>query len=372
MQGTARAAGHAMQVSTVLLIAVAAAAGFWGVVQADMLTARTDNPRRVDAELATQRGSIVDRNGVELSVSALVATTNNVPRFQRVYSKTVAAPAVGYYSQRYGAGGMEAFADATLRGPYSRVDELLHRRRMGSPVTLTLDSELQMRLFTAISATNPMTVTRGAAVVMNWRTGEVLAMVSAPTFDANKLDAAWDALRTDPNAPLINRTTQGLYQPGMMLRWLAENKVASAKNQESRLDPSWLLALGSLNLDKPVPFELKNEAVPLPATATYSETIGQGQLRVTPLRIAATVASLSAGQPITPTLLKGQSSDLQQSNSQKRNLQPDTFITFAPISKDLHVGWLVQVKGDFVIVIALEQSMPDEPALRRVAQATYD
>jgi cell division protein FtsI/penicillin-binding protein 2 len=158
----------------------------------------------------------------------------------------------------------------------------------------------------------------------------------------------------------------------MMLRWLAENKDASAKKQVSRLDPSWLLALGSLNLDKPVPFELKNEAVPLPATATYSETIGQGQLRVTPLRIAATVASLSAGQPITPTLLKGQSSDLQQSNSQKRNLQSDTFITFAPISKDLHVGWLVQVKGDFVIVIALEQSVPDEPALRRVAQATYD
>jgi cell division protein FtsW (lipid II flippase) len=372
MQSTARAAGHAMQVSTVLLIAVAAAAGFWGVVQADMLTARTDNPRRVDAELATQRGSIVDRNGVELAASALVATTNNVPRFQRVYSKTVAAPAVGYYSQRYGVGGMEAFADAILRGPYSRIDDLLHRRRMGSPVTLTLDSELQTRLFNAISATNPMTVTRGAAVVMNWRTGEVLAMVSAPTFDANKLDAAWDALRTDPNAPLINRTTQGLYQPGMMLQWLVKNQEPRTKSQDRSYLGSWLLALGSLNLDKPVPFELKNEAVPMPATVTYSETIGQGQLRVTPLRIAATVASLSAGQSITPTLLNGQFSDLQHSNAQMRNLQPDTFITFAPISKDLHVGWLVQVKGDFVIVIALEQSVPDEPALRWVAEATYD
>jgi cell division protein FtsW (lipid II flippase) len=369
MQQTARAAGHAMQASVVLLCMVAAAAGFWGIVQADALTARADNPRRVDGELAIERGSIVDRKGIELAASILLTETNKVPRFGRAYSQTASAPVVGYYSQRYGAGGMEAFADATLRGQYSRVEELLHRRRIGSPITLTIDSAMQSRLFDAISTTNPSTVTRGAAVVMDWRTGEVLAMVSAPMFDANKLDAEWDALRTNPNAPLINRATQGLYQPGLLLQWLAENHGARTKNQDGAVDlDSWRLALGSLKLDQPVPFELKNEAVPLPATATYSETIGQGQLRVTPLRIAATVASLAANEPITPTLVMKPAT----TNSMIANAADQTFITFAPISKDLHVGWLVQVKGDRVIVIALEQEQPSEPALRRVAQATDD
>jgi cell division protein FtsW (lipid II flippase) len=359
LRRTARSAGHAMQISVMLLIAVAVTAGFWSVVQAQPLTVRSDNPRLIDAELAIERGSIVDRNGVMLAASERVTVTNNVPRFTRVYSHTSAAPAVGYYSQRYGAGGMEAFADATLRGSYSRMDDLLHRRRIGQPVTLTLDSALQSRLFNAISTTTTTTATRGAAVVMNWRTSEVLALVSAPSFDANQLDAQWDALRMSADAPLLNRATQGLYQPGGLLQWLV-------KTDNAKTETSWLLALGSLGFDKPVPFELKNEALPLPATATYSETIGQGQLRVTPLRIATTVATLTANQLITPTLLKTRPDDLRPDDLRPDDLTSDTFITFAPFGV-LHVGWLVQVKGDLVMVIALEQRTPDAPALRRVA-----
>lgn len=354
LKRTARAAGNAMHISVLLLSALAFTAGFWSVVQAQPLVLRSDNPRLIDAELATQRGSIVDRNGVTLAASELLTITNNMPRFTRAYSQTSTAPAVGYYSQRYGAGGMEAFVDATLRGGYSQMDELLHRRRIGQPITLTLDSALQTQLFNAISTTNPTTKTRGAAVVMNWRNGEVLAMVSAPSFDANQLDAEWDALRQSADAPLLNRATQGLYQPGGLLEWLIDKRNATSES-------SWLAAIDSLSLDKPVPFELKNEAVPLPATATFSETIGQGQLRVTPLRIATTVASLAANQPITPTLLLTQPDDLRHDD-----LQPDTFITFAPFGVQ-HVGWLVQVKRDLVIVIALEQQAPNAPALRRLA-----
>lgn len=364
---TQRAAGHAMQASAVLLIAVAAAAGFWGIVQSSMLTTRADNPRLVDAELAIQRGTILDRNGVQLAVSEWLTTTNNVPRFRRTYSQTVSAPAVGYYSQRYGAGGMEAYADTALRGPYSQIDDLLHRRRIGESITLTLDSALQTRLHNAIQSTTETTITRGAAVVMNWRTGEVLALVSTPTFNANTLDDEWDALRSDPNAPLVNRATQGLYQPGMLLQWLAEHQEPGRKNQNVTNQNDWLLTLGALNLDEPVPFELKNEAVRLPATATYSETIGQGQLRVTPLRIAATVAGIVAQQPIRPTLIS-----VQSAKSPPVNEPLDTFITFAPISKNLHVGWLVQVNGDLVTVVALEQQTPDERVLRSVAQAIDD
>ena len=46
----------------------------------------------------------------------------------------------------------------------------------------------------------------------------MLALVSAPTFDPNHLDEQWDDLSDDPAAPLLNRATQGLYQPGTGLQ----------------------------------------------------------------------------------------------------------------------------------------------------------
>jgi peptidoglycan glycosyltransferase len=48
--------------------------------------------------------------------------------------------------------------------------------------------------------------------------GEVLVLASNPTFDPERLDETWDTLREDPAAPLVNRATQGLYQPGTALQ----------------------------------------------------------------------------------------------------------------------------------------------------------
>jgi peptidoglycan glycosyltransferase len=58
----------------------------------------------------------------------------------------------------------------------------------------------------------------GAIIVMNAATGEILGMDSQPSYDPNTLDSAWDRLRQDPSAPLLNRTTQALYQPGSALQ----------------------------------------------------------------------------------------------------------------------------------------------------------
>ena len=59
----------------------------------------------------------------------------------------------------------------------------------------------------------------GAAVVMDPRTGEVLAFTSRPGYDPNDFaagveQATWNGLLTDPLKPLNNRATQGLYSPG--------------------------------------------------------------------------------------------------------------------------------------------------------------
>ena len=52
---------------------------------------------------------------------------------------------------------------------------------------------------------------------MNASTGEILALWTSPTFDANKLEQNWDGWINDPNAPLINRVTQGAYPLGTLL-----------------------------------------------------------------------------------------------------------------------------------------------------------
>ena len=77
---------------------------------------------------------------------------------------------------------------------------------------LTLDADLQRLAQEALGED------AGAAVLLDAEEGDVLAMASAPTYDAAQLEAQWEALREDPAAPLVNRATQGLYQPGSALQ----------------------------------------------------------------------------------------------------------------------------------------------------------
>jgi hypothetical protein len=337
-------------------------AGYWGAVSAQGLVARDDNPRRVEAELAIARGPILDRKGAVLARSDVRSIDNNVPRYGRVYPAIEAAPAIGYYSQRYGTGGIENVADAALRGQRSSFDALLHRLQVGAAITTTIDLDLQQRLSSALHASDALTSVKGAAVALNWRTGEVLALTSAPSFDPNTLDADWEGLRTDPDAPLVNRATQGLYQPGELLPWLMEMQYVMRDTRHG--ESSFISHLSSLQLHQPVPFELPNEAVPLPASATYSETIGQGTLRVTPLRVAASLATLVAGTPVTPTLLAASSnSPSKQAAASASTIAP--FTGYAQSASDQFVGWHVRVDSNRVIVLALELPAREHPALQQ-------
>ena len=54
----------------------------------------------------------------------------------------------------------------------------------------------------------------GAVVVLNIPSGEVLAIVSLPTYDPNTLDTNWEQLTQAAGKPFFNRALQGAYQPG--------------------------------------------------------------------------------------------------------------------------------------------------------------
>ncbi len=87
----------------------------------------------------------------------------------------------------------------------------------GKPLRLTIDLDLQIAAEQALEGKN------GAIVAMDPRNGEVLAMVSRPTFDPNAFAVRisrkeWNALVTDPAHPLLNKATQAQLAPGSVFK----------------------------------------------------------------------------------------------------------------------------------------------------------
>jgi len=64
-------------------------------------------------------------------------------------------------------------------------------------------------------------ITGGSVVATDVRTGEVLASVSYPTFDINTLSQMISELNQDPDRPLFNRATHGIYQPGSSFKMVS-------------------------------------------------------------------------------------------------------------------------------------------------------
>jgi penicillin-binding protein 2 len=83
----------------------------------------------------------------------------------------------------------------------------------GKPLKLTIDIDLQIAAEQALEGKN------GAVVAMDPHTGEILAMVSGPTFDPNDFAVRvsrdeWNKLVTDPDKPLLNKAIQAQLAPG--------------------------------------------------------------------------------------------------------------------------------------------------------------
>jgi len=124
-----------------------------------------------------------------------------------------------------GKSGVEESYDAILRGQDGSHDVLVdsHGREVGKLGTepskpgqslrLTIDLDIQRAAENAFGDRN------GAVIAMDPHTGEILAMVSRPTFDPNAFAVRigrdeWNKLITDPNHPLLNKTIQAQLAPG--------------------------------------------------------------------------------------------------------------------------------------------------------------
>jgi len=183
------------------------------VVDAQSLRNNPVNTRNLAAEQRQDRGAILTRDGVVLAESQQASSGV----FKRVYPKgPFAAHTVGYYSARYGRAGIEAAENDVLVGGQRTfsswadvVNAAAGRPVPGNDVVLTLDSRVQAAAAKALAGQ------RGACVVLDPRTGAVLAAAATPTYDPNTIDQQWAALHApSAGAPLVDRSRLSLYPPG--------------------------------------------------------------------------------------------------------------------------------------------------------------
>lgn len=137
---------------------------------------------------------------------------------------------------RVGKMGVEESFEEYLRGRHGRklyeVDATrseeriigIEQPKIGATIKLTIDAELQMKVYEELKKTiEDKKVKSGAAVVQDPNTGEVLAMVSVPSFDnnifSNRLEGdTFSELINNPDNPLFNRAIAGVYPPGSVYK----------------------------------------------------------------------------------------------------------------------------------------------------------
>jgi penicillin-binding protein 2 len=146
-----------------------------------------------------------------------------------------------------GVVGVEATFDSQLRGRagvksvlvnnlgYRQSENLWDPAEPGKNLVLTIDLPIQEAAEAALkrSAVNP----RGAVVVMDGNSGDLLALVSSPSFDPNHFlpritQAEWDRLNDEKLRPMRNRATQEIYAPGSIFKI-----VVGLAALEAGLDP---------------------------------------------------------------------------------------------------------------------------------------
>jgi penicillin-binding protein 2 len=183
----------------------------------------------------------MDLPGVEVTVEARRQYTDGPLMSQLLgYTGPVSAEQLpdlredGYLpDDLLGKAGLELQYEADLRGSYgaesverdptgrrTKVLQTVSEPVPGASLTLSIDTQAQKDAETALRwAMKKIGMKRGVVIAMNPQTGEVLAMVSLPTYDNNLFSrgistADFDALLKNKDKPLLNHAIQAHYAPG--------------------------------------------------------------------------------------------------------------------------------------------------------------
>ncbi|MDR1635675.1 MAG: penicillin-binding protein 2 [Bifidobacteriaceae bacterium] len=208
-------------VVTAMFIALLVASSTIQFAAAGKLRADPRNSRTFYDSFDRDRGPIIAAGG---TIVAQSKKSDDDYSYQRVYANgQLYAPVTGYVTVVGPPSGLELIENEVLEGTadslfWTRVQDVFTGKKpTGGAVELTIDPAIQQAAWDALGEV------QGSAVVLDAKTGEILAMVSKPSLDPNSLavhdpkavQATYTALEKDPTGPLHNRAIGGdLYAPG--------------------------------------------------------------------------------------------------------------------------------------------------------------
>jgi cell division protein FtsW (lipid II flippase) len=256
------------------LFGCALANGWWSVVRGPDLLTRVDNQRRIIESRYVPRGELVDSSNKIIS-----SNRGKIGSYTRDYEYVDLAPIVGYTDTIYGQAGLEAALDEYLSGqignPTSTIawSNLLYGMDpQGLNVRLSIDLRLQTR------ADELMLGHRGAVILLNAQSGEILIMASHPTFDPNHLSEIGADLIRDADKPLLNRATLGQYPTGSIMEPFAQALTLNST-------AAYTDVYKTFRFFQAPEIQLPVAAIPTKAT--------DSPIRVSPLQMALATAALS-------------------------------------------------------------------------------
>ncbi|MFI7318603.1 peptidoglycan D,D-transpeptidase FtsI family protein [Streptomyces venezuelae] len=209
---------HAAAFCALLLIALLVNATRVQVFQADSLDGNEANRRNAIVRFEQPRGDIlVDGRPVTGS-----RDTGEQLRYERTYRNgPLYAPVTGYASQVYGTTFLEHAEDDILSGtdpmlaPLPLWNDITRAQNPGGKVETTIKAAVQQAAYAGLGGK------RGAVAALEPSTGKILALVSAPSYDPERLSGTdravadtWAELNGSATKPMLNRAIRQTYPPG--------------------------------------------------------------------------------------------------------------------------------------------------------------
>ncbi|MEW2122753.1 penicillin-binding transpeptidase domain-containing protein [Streptomyces sp. NPDC087866] len=249
---------HAAAFCLLLLVALLANAARVQVFEADELDDNPANRRTAITRYDEPRGNIlVDGRPVTGSEN-----TGEQLAYERTYRYgPLYAPVTGYASQTYGTTFIENAEDEILSGtdpllaPLPLWGEVSRSRQPGGDVVTTVRDAMQRAAYEGLGNR------RGAVAAVEPATGRVLALVSTPSYDPERLSGtgssatdAWRQLNAADSKPMLNRAIRQTYPPGSTFKIVT---AAAALDAEVVTDPD-------AETDTPSPYVLPGTSTVLP------------------------------------------------------------------------------------------------------------
>ena len=334
----------------VLFLALVVWLNYLQIVRADELKNDPGNIRVFLRDYSRPRGLIVSSDGAVLAESVPTDDDLKQIRVNPPETASLFAHVVGYQSVNFGNTGVEAEYNDQLVGrdidiAIDNITDVLSGRDTRGNVVLTMSRQAQQL------AADQLAGRRGSVVVLDVRTGGIVAAYSNPTYDPNPLQSHDTKVASDtftflnalPDQPMLQRSWREIYQPGSTFK-----VVTTGIGLENELHPEGAPPY-RLTVDNPVYPVLRE--LELPLTNRTLHNFGDSECGGTlaqSFRVSCNTTFGQIGLDLGETLASGvekyglnvdpPNTDLRPGVVPSRGPEKGTFETEAPLFAQAAIG----------------------------------